>query len=245
MVIYADIGNSNTKLCTFSDFSNPLIIKNREADEAFINGISSLIKDDGEIYAVSVSEDSLKRFSGISKSLNITLKVFDKASFPFESRYKNPLLLGADRIVTDYAALRLYGGGLIVTDLGTAATFDIMDKEGVHLGGAIMPGLDPYESALLSKARALPGGAARLMPEPTGITTEENLTSGLYYGFVGSVLHMTWIYKKKYPGFKAVLTGGDTELFKDEDIIDIFDRGLTLKGLDIIKKDFPESFRGY
>lgn len=244
-MIYADIGNSNIKLCKNGDTGNPVIIKHSAGNEEAARVISSVAEEKDKFCVVSVSDERLEAFALILKEKGHSLKVFDKKSFPFESRYKDPLLLGADRIVTDYGAYTLYGGGLIVIDLGTAATFDIMDKEGTHLGGSIMPGLEPYENALLNRARVLPKGDAVFSPEPVGITTEENLSSGLYYGFAGSVLHMTWIYKNKFRGFKAVLTGGDTELFKDSDIIDIFDRGLTLKGLEIINRDFPESFRRY
>ena len=47
----------------------------------------------------------------------------------------------ADRIVAAAAAHHLYGGPLIIADIGTAATFDTVSKEGDYLGGAIAPGI--------------------------------------------------------------------------------------------------------
>ena len=71
---------------------------------------------------------------------------------------------------------------------------------------------------------------------PVGTTTVKNLNAGLYYGFIGSVIHMIKTYKSidKYKDYKVILTGGDTELFTGYDCIDIFDRELTLKALNII-----------
>ena len=46
----------------------------------------------------------------------------------------NPREVGADRIVNAVAAHQLYGGAVIVIDLGTATTFDVVSKEGNYLG---------------------------------------------------------------------------------------------------------------
>ncbi|MBM4449129.1 MAG: type III pantothenate kinase, partial [Chloroflexi bacterium] len=56
-------------------------------------------------------------------------------------RMDNPREVGADRIVNAAAAHRLYGGPVIITDFGTATTFDVVSKEGDYVGGVIAPGI--------------------------------------------------------------------------------------------------------
>ena len=62
--------------------------------------------------------------------------------------YDNPRDVGADRIADAAAALRLYGGPVIIVDLGTATVFDAVTKDGDYLGGAIAPGMAIATDAL-------------------------------------------------------------------------------------------------
>ena len=55
--------------------------------------------------------------------------------------YDNPRELGADRIVNAVAGITLYGGPLIIIDLGTATTFCAIDEKKRYLGGAVTPGI--------------------------------------------------------------------------------------------------------
>jgi len=43
--------------------------------------------------------------------------------------YENPASVGADRLVNAVAGYEKYGGPLIIVDLGTATTFDIINKK--------------------------------------------------------------------------------------------------------------------
>ena len=54
--------------------------------------------------------------------------------------YENPRSIGADRIVNVIGAHEQYGGPLIVIDIGTATTFDIVAENGDFLGGVSAPG---------------------------------------------------------------------------------------------------------
>ncbi|MBI2174921.1 MAG: type III pantothenate kinase, partial [Candidatus Omnitrophica bacterium] len=56
-------------------------------------------------------------------------------------RMDNPREVGADRIADAAAAHHLYGGPVIVIDLGTATVFGIVSKEGDYIGGIIATGI--------------------------------------------------------------------------------------------------------
>jgi type III pantothenate kinase len=63
--------------------------------------------------------------------------------------YADPGLLGVDRwlaVIGSYARVR---GGCVVADIGTAATVDVVSRDGRHLGGYIVPGQRLMVASLL------------------------------------------------------------------------------------------------
>lgn len=67
-----------------------------------------------------------------------------------ENGYRQPERLGVDRWLTLVALRRQEQGPVCVVDCGTAITIDVMDAEGKHLGGLILPGLTMMREALLA-----------------------------------------------------------------------------------------------
>jgi len=72
-------------------------------------------------------------------------------------RMENPKEVGADRIANAAAAHHLYQGPIIIVDLGTATTFDVVSREGDYLGGAIAPGITPPPRPCSGKPLCYPG----------------------------------------------------------------------------------------
>ena len=64
----------------------------------------------------------------------------NKLNLGINLKLKNPREAGADRIANACGAYMLYSKPAIIVDIGTATTFDILDKNGDFLGGVIMPG---------------------------------------------------------------------------------------------------------
>ena len=54
-------------------------------------------------------------------------------------RYPKPASIGPDRLANARAALKEFGGPVLVVDFGTAVTFDIVDDSGAYVGGVIAP----------------------------------------------------------------------------------------------------------
>src|SRR5688572_22401301 len=69
--------------------------------------------------------------------------------------YEDPREVGPDRIVDAVAALRMHKPPLIVVDLGTATVFDVVNRDGDYLGGAIAPGIGLATDALVQRAAML------------------------------------------------------------------------------------------
>ena len=56
--------------------------------------------------------------------------------------YEDPSKLGTDRFVAMLGAIKHFPDKpLLVIDIGSAITFDVIDKNGLHQGGIIMPGI--------------------------------------------------------------------------------------------------------
>ena len=151
-------------------------------------------------------------------------------------RMDNPREVGADRIVNAAAGHHLYGGPLIITDLGTATTFDVVSKEGDYLGGAIAPGLVTAAEALFMRAAVLPRVEFSRPKHVIGTNTITAMQSGIIFGYVGLIEGMvSRIQQELGERTKVVATGGYAEsIAKETSVIDVVNPNLALVGLRLI-----------
>lgn len=101
--------------------------------------------------------------------------------------YNPPTAVGADRLANAMAAIALYGTPAIVVDFGTATTFDVISRQGEYLGGAIAPGLEISEDALLARTAQLPRVPLQPPASAIGTSTVTSLQSGILFGYAGLV----------------------------------------------------------
>lgn len=150
-------------------------------------------------------------------------------------KYRNPLEVGADRISNAIAGASLYPGkNLIIVDMGTATTFDVVTSENEYLGGAIVAGLKLSMEALESRTSKLPSVEIVAAKEAVGRSTVESIQSGLYYGHVGQIRELSdRITKECFGKNRPILigTGGFSNLFEKEKIFDVILPDLVLQGL--------------
>lgn len=150
-------------------------------------------------------------------------------------QYRNPLEVGADRIANSIAATHLYPNkNLIIVDLGTATTFCAIAKNRDYMGGSIIAGLRLNMEALESNTAKLPSVEIVACKETLGRSTVESIQSGLYFGHLGAMKELaSRISKESFDGEKPFVigTGGFSSLFEDEDIFDVIQPDLVLKGL--------------
>jgi type III pantothenate kinase len=148
----------------------------------------------------------------------------------------NPKEVGADRIVDAVAANHLYGGPVIIVDMGTATTFEIVSKNGDYLGGAIAPGILSSAEALFQRAAMLPRIDLTAPNKVIGTNTIDAMKSGVVYGYVGLVESMVLRMQKELGAkVKVVATGGFSGLIaRETKVIDEVNPDLTLIGLRLI-----------
>lgn len=148
----------------------------------------------------------------------------------------NPAEVGADRIVNAVAAYERQRCSLIVVDLGTATTFDVVSASGEYLGGAIAPGLAISAEALWQRASKLPRVEIACPPRAIATDTVSSMQSGLFYGYIGLVDGLVARMQQELPDEPRVLaTGGLAGVIAPHSrTIDEVVPDLTLDGLRII-----------
>jgi len=148
----------------------------------------------------------------------------------------NPREVGADRIVNAAAAHHFYQGPIIVTDFGTATTFDTVSREGDYLGGAIAPGINTAAEGLVVRAAMLPRIELIHPKRAIGTNTIAAMQSGIVFGYTGLVEGViARIQQELGEEVKVVATGGYAELIaKETTVIDEINLNLTLLGLRLI-----------
>jgi len=151
-------------------------------------------------------------------------------------RYDNPAEVGADRIVNAVAAYARKRQSLIVVDLGTATTFDVISSKGEYLGGAIAPGLGISAEALWQRASKLPRVDVACPPRAIAGNTVHSMQAGLFFGYVGLVDGIIARMQEELPDSPWVLaTGGLAGLIASHSrFIKEVIPDLTLEGLRII-----------
>ena len=151
--------------------------------------------------------------------------------------YDNPRDVGADRIVDAAAALRLYGGPVIVVDIGTATVFDAVTANGDYLGGAIAPGMVIASDALFSSTSQLRRVELVAPATAIGRNTIHAIQSGVVLGYADLVRGMVARFDAELGGgAKVVATGGLAHILEAEaGVFDDINPDLTLMGLMLIQ----------
>lgn len=250
MLFVIDVGNTNTVMGLYD--GDTLVQsfrmstdKNRSSDEIglfFMQILMTLgltIKDIDDVIIASVVPPLMHSLeNAVKKYLHITpYVVSSKTPLGMKILIDNPKELGTDRLVNAFAAAYLYGGPIIIIDLGTATTFCAVNENGDYLGGAIYPGIKISIDALVEKTAKLPRVEITEPSNVIGKNTISSMQSGIYYGYAGMIDYVVEKFKEELnaPDAKVVATGGLAKLISGESkSIEIINRDLTLTGLKLI-----------
>ena len=94
----------------------------------------------------------------------------------------NPKELGPDRIANSVGGLHKVGVPLIVIDMGTATTIDIVNSKKEYIGGMISPGLKISHDALIDNTASLKSVDFKVPDQAIGKNTYDAIQSGLIIG---------------------------------------------------------------
>ena len=148
----------------------------------------------------------------------------------------NPKELGPDRIANSVGGYKKAQKSVVIVDLGTATTFDVVNESKEYLGGSIAPGIKISLEALTSKTSSLKSVELLHPKAVIGKNTYEAVQSGLIFGhasMIDSMLEKIILELDKNP--KIIITGGLGEIIQP--ILNVgteYSKDLTLNGLEEI-----------
>lgn len=126
--------------------------------------------------------------------------------------YMQPDRLGIDRWLALLAARRLCSGSYAVADAGTALTLDVVDKDGIHLGGFIVPGLQMMMDSLGANTWGIKVDDISRSTVAAGTSTSEAVANGCLAAAVGLIEKIM----SEYRCDNLFLTGGDATRLADQ-----------------------------
>jgi len=163
----------------------------------------------------------------------LEVAVVDESAAGITCGYKDCQQLGVDRWLAVIAAYKKIANSLIVIDAGSAVTIDIVDTEGVHQGGYIVPGLRLMHQALWQGTEHIKVEAKSVANITIpGRSTDDAVDKGCLLLLVSTIESLVNQY-----GGKLVITGGDGLMLRDQLNVpadyhpDLVLEGLALEGI--------------
>ncbi len=99
----------------------------------------------------------------------------------------DPGSVAGDLVAMAVGAKEEYDLPCVIVDMGTAATFTVVDEEGRFVGGAFMPGVNISLDALSDGASLLPKIDVTSPKKAIASSTVDCMRSGIVYGYAGAV----------------------------------------------------------
>ena len=188
-----------------------------------------------KVVIVSVVPATLKKLKRSLKRKHKNAKILvvgENIKVPLKCRY-NKRQVGQDRLVTAFAAKRLYGLPILIIDFGTAVTFDFVSHKGVYEGGLILPGIKMSLDSLSERTAMLPKTYLKKTRSFIGRDTVSSIRNGMIYGYASACDGLVSRFRKKMgKNLKVVATGGDARLIAGYTrSLKKIDPNLSLKGL--------------
>ena len=159
---------------------------------------------------------------------------------PIETSVDDPLEVGTDRLITAAAAFAVVEDAVVIADFGTAVTIDLVDEDGVFVGGTISPGFDMAAEALKDHTAKLPQIEMAKPVSPYGANTTEAIRSGLYYSAVGLLETISRKYAEQIGRWpQVILTGGAAKMIvEDCQFVDSYVPNLAVRGIVVAYKKY-------
>lgn len=151
---------------------------------------------------------------GIHCNTDLHFAHCEKAAFGVTNSYRQPRRMGVDRWVAMIGAYAEFRGALCVVDAGTAVTIDAIDRDGQHLGGQIIPGLELMSDTLRRDTSEIPAKARQVKTPGEGVgmfanNTDGAVLNGSFNAIVGAIERAVSTLRSAAYRPKLVLTGGD------------------------------------
>jgi len=169
---------------------------------------------------------------------HLTWDKCERLGLPLE--YPLPQQIGQDRLALAFGILACHGAPAVAIDLGTAVTFDVINRRGAYIGGIIAPGLAVMTRYLHEQTALLPELDPNDLLVSTGIgsSTIEAMKIGCATGFAGMIRAildklLEELRRRGEGEVQVVATGGSAGQLPKAWLGEIhFDPDLLLRGLE-------------
>ena len=251
MLLAIDIGNTNIVIGCIKD--DEIVFKARIATDRTRTSDQYGVEIKNMLEAFGVSKDDIEDciiasvvppvFNSVQTGV---LKVIGKQPMVVGPGLKTglnihvdiPSQVGSDLIVAAVAALAEYPAPLVLIDLGTATTIEVIEPENVFVGGLIFPGIMVSLDSLTNRAAQLPGISLDQPKKVIGKNTVDCMRSGMMHGTAAMLDGLIDRIAEELGHESTVIATGGLAQFViplcKHDII--LEKELLLKGLNIIYK---------
>tara|TARA_B100000989_G_scaffold202014_1_gene152849 strand:- start:507 stop:1235 length:729 start_codon:yes stop_codon:yes gene_type:complete len=236
MHLVIDLGNSKIKFFVFQE--NKILYRAFNPILEWENTLKQIKKKYPNISNCIISDVNGSITNDLKKSLRSISILFcsTKLKLPFRTLYKPKKQLGADRIALLSACILDYPNkNVLVVDLGTCITYDFIDKNSLHHGGAISPGFKMRYKSLNFFTGNLPLLNPKISNKFLGYSTKSSIHIGVINGIISEINERIYFHKKNFEDLVVIFSGGDalrlSKPFKNK----IFtDTNFLAKGLNFI-----------
>ncbi len=209
MILTALVGNTNTRFAWFNGrrLARYLILPTRVVrdgrlpEPGRVSGIAvaSVVAD--------VTNTVIERLRSGPKLEPLVVGPRTRTGLLFNYIRKD---LGADRVCVAVGATRsLPGRDVIVFDFGTATTVNVILREGIFAGGAILPGIQMSIDCLAAGTAGLPRVVPGRKLSPVQHTTRTAIQAGVSALYAGGIDHIVdQIEHVLGRQFRVLATGG-------------------------------------
>jgi len=206
-----DFGNTRMKCAVFinGEFTGEHVLDNDSEDT--IQSLIDLYHPDRSILS-SVIQHNPAMETLLSQHTKFH-KLGHTSKLPVTTPVGKPETIGADRLALVVSAAHLFPGkNNLVIGLGSAITYNYINKYKEFIGGGISPGMEMRFKSLNAYTAKLPLVRADWNFPLAGYDTRTNILSGVILGMAKEIDGMVEAYEEKYANFNVLLSGGDAGL---------------------------------
>jgi len=206
-----DFGNTRMKCAVFTngEFTGEHVLENDNEDT--IRTLIDQYHPDKSILSSVIQHNP---------AMETTLSQYTKfhrlghtSRLPVTTPVGKPETIGADRLALVVSAAHLFPGkNNLVIGLGSAITYNYINKYREFIGGGISPGMEMRFKSLNAYTARLPLVKADWNFPLAGYDTRTNILSGVILGMAKEIDGMVEAYEEKYANFNVLLSGGDAGL---------------------------------
>jgi type III pantothenate kinase len=213
MILAIDIGNTNIKLKAWNGaevlFVKSFSVNDMDLVASYISDYSPKIVAVASVGLIEIEN----RISILFQNAKCMYIKSESMTVGVKNGYDEPDKLGVDRWLAAIEAFYESGGNACcVFDLGTAITLDVVDENGRHKGGYIVPGLTMMRESLLKSTQKVRYEPRDSMSLGYGANTADAVERGTLTVILAWIRSEINFFKESYPEGSVYLTGGGAKL---------------------------------